>query len=74
MRELGAGEADYFMPLFLATDVPAVASQAQRLGGKLESGPEHKPDDRLSARLIDPRGHRFGLLSAPAHDTKETAR
>jgi uncharacterized protein len=57
---------DYLMPDFLVTDAPAVTAKAAALGARVEFGPDTNPDGLVSSRLIDPRGNRFGLFSAPA--------
>ncbi|GAU65887.1 hypothetical protein SSP35_02_02550 [Streptomyces sp. NBRC 110611] len=64
------GGADYAMPCFLADDVAARAEQAVAAGARAEQGPETSPDGCRFARLLDPRGNRFGLFTA----SKENAR
>ncbi|MEU5002419.1 VOC family protein [Streptomyces sp. NPDC021622] len=61
----GADGVDYLMPAFLVLDVPATAERAQQLGATVEFGPDANPDGLVYARIIDPRGNRFGLFSAP---------
>ncbi|MEU7901037.1 VOC family protein [Nonomuraea sp. NPDC049152] len=62
----GAGGVDYVMPCFLVTDVPAVTGRAVELGARVELGPDANPGGLVSARLLDPRGNRFGVFSPPA--------
>ncbi|MFI6502367.1 VOC family protein [Nonomuraea typhae] len=57
---------DYLMPCFLVTDVPATTARAVDLGARVEFGPDANPDGLVYARLIDPRGGRFGVFSTPA--------
>lgn len=60
----GEGEtADYLIPYFLVDDVSAVTATAQRLGGRVEQAPTSEPGGSVRARLIDPQGNRFGILS-----------
>ncbi|WP_438490092.1 VOC family protein [Streptomyces sp. S186] len=65
--DLGADGVDYLMPDFLITDVPAVTAKATELGATVEFGPDTNPDGLVYARIIDPRGNRFGLFSAPVN-------
>ncbi|MGG7569435.1 VOC family protein [Streptomyces sirii] len=65
MYDLGADGVDYLMPDFLVTDVPAVTAKATELGATVEFGPDSNPDGLVYSRIIDPRGNRFGLFSAP---------
>ncbi|GAA2716348.1 MULTISPECIES: VOC family protein [Streptomyces] len=60
----GAG-ADYAMPSFLVTDVPATTAEAQAAGAQVEDGPGTNPDGLVYSRLLDPKGNRFGLFSMP---------
>ncbi|WAL99449.1 VOC family protein [Streptomyces sp. Je 1-369] len=53
--------ADYLMPDFLVTDVPAVTARARQLGATVEVGPDANPDGSVCSRIIDPCGNRFGL-------------
>ncbi|MEK2477125.1 VOC family protein [Streptomyces noursei] len=57
------GGADYAMPCFLAQDVTALTEKAVAAGARVEQGPETVPDGCRYARLLDPRGNRFGLFS-----------
>ncbi|MEV2274427.1 VOC family protein [Nocardiopsis sp. NPDC049922] len=65
MYDLGERGVDYLMPLFLVLDVPATTAEAERLGATVEFGPDANPDGLVYARIVDPRGNRFGLFSAP---------
>ncbi|MFK0295091.1 VOC family protein [Streptomyces sp. NPDC090442] len=65
MYDLGADGVDYLMPDFLVTDVPSVTAKAVELGATVEFGPDTNPDGLVYSRIIDPRGNRFGLFSAP---------
>ncbi|MYT32938.1 MULTISPECIES: VOC family protein [unclassified Streptomyces] len=60
------GGADYAMPCFLADDVTARVEKAVAAGARAEQGPETSPDGCHFARLLDPRGNRFGLFSTSA--------
>ncbi|MCC3771286.1 VOC family protein [Streptomyces sp. UNOC14_S4] len=62
----GPGGADYVMPSFLVTDVPATVTEATAAGAAVEHGPDGNPDGLVFARLKDPHGNRFGLFSMPA--------
>ncbi|MFH8611600.1 VOC family protein [Streptomyces sp. NPDC018029] len=57
--------ADYVMPSFLVSDVAATSAAAEQSGGRVEYGPRTNPDGPGFARLLDPRGNRFGLFSPP---------
>ncbi|KAA6223361.1 VOC family protein [Streptomyces albofaciens JCM 4342] len=57
--------ADYAMPIFLVTDVAATAAAAQEAGARVEQQPRSAPAGPARARIRDPRGNRFGLLSQP---------
>ncbi|MFH9425674.1 VOC family protein [Streptomyces sp. NPDC017529] len=59
------GTADYVMPTFLVTDVAATAAAAQEDGGRVEQQPGSAPGGPVRARIRDPRGNRFALLSQP---------
>ncbi|MDQ3765153.1 MAG: VOC family protein [Actinomycetota bacterium] len=58
---------NYLMPCFLVTEVPATTAKAEKLGATAEFGPDTNPDGLVYSRLVDPRGNRFGLLSAPTN-------
>ncbi|MFI6768904.1 VOC family protein [Streptomyces sp. NPDC050355] len=62
----GPGGADYTMPSFLVTDVPATIAAATEGGATVEHGPDSNPDGLVFARLTDPNGNRFGLFSMAA--------
>ncbi|WP_228974714.1 VOC family protein [Streptomyces sp. DH12] len=55
--------ADYAAPTFLVTDVAATATAAQEGGARVEQQPHSAPAGPVRARIRDPRGNRFGLLS-----------
>ncbi|MEU5429407.1 VOC family protein [Streptomyces olivoreticuli] len=61
----GPGGADYVMPSFLVTDVPATVAEATAGGAAVEHGPDSNPDGLVFARLKDPNGNRFGLFAMP---------
>ncbi|MER7991275.1 VOC family protein [Streptomyces noursei] len=65
MYDLGPDGVDYLMPDFLVTDVPAVTAKAAGLGTTIEFDPDTNPDGLVYSRIVDPRGNRFGLFSAP---------
>ncbi|MCM1971493.1 VOC family protein [Streptomyces sp. G1] len=60
------GGGDYAMPSFVVTDVPDTVARAAETGATIEHGPDGNPDGLVFARLVDPRGNRFGLFSMPA--------
>ncbi|MFC0842343.1 VOC family protein [Streptomyces noboritoensis] len=57
---------DYAMPSFVVADIPATVARAAMAGAAIEHGPDANPDGLVFARLVDPRGNRFGLFSMPA--------
>ncbi|MDT0449216.1 VOC family protein [Streptomyces hesseae] len=61
----GPGGADYTMPSFMVTDVPATVTAAVEAGAVVEHGPDGNPDGLVFARLKDQNGNRFGLFSMP---------
>ncbi|MWA08368.1 VOC family protein [Streptomyces sp. BA2] len=61
--------ADYVMPTFLVTDAAATATAAQEEGARVEQQPRSAPAGPVRARIRDPRGNRFGLLSQPTPPT-----
>lgn len=61
----GPGGADYTMPSFMVTDVAATVARSTAVGATVEHGPDGNPDGLVFARLIDPKGNRFGLFSMP---------
>ncbi|GAA2680127.1 VOC family protein [Streptomyces lunalinharesii] len=69
MYDLGPDGVNYLMPDFLVTDVPATTAQAVELGATVEFGPDTNPDGLVYSRIVDPRGNRFGLFSAPTGPT-----
>jgi predicted enzyme related to lactoylglutathione lyase len=60
-------DVDYLMPCFLVTDVPTTTTQAETLAATAELEPDTNPDGLVYSRLVDPRGNRFGLFSAPTN-------
>ncbi|MBP2402682.1 VOC family protein [Streptomyces syringium] len=57
--------ADYVMPTFLVADVAATAAAVREDGARVEQQPRSAPAGPARARIRDPRGNRFGLLSQP---------
>ncbi|MFH8788259.1 VOC family protein [Streptomyces roseoverticillatus] len=65
------GGADYAMPCFLAEDVTALTGKAVAAGAHAEQGPELAADGCRFARLLDPRGNRFGLFDNNSDNNSE---
>ncbi|WP_242587749.1 VOC family protein [Streptomyces sp. MST-110588] len=61
--------ADYLMPTFLVTNACATAAAAQERGARVEQQPRSAPAGPDRARIRDPRGNLFGLLSQPTPPT-----
>ncbi|MFJ8648896.1 VOC family protein [Streptomyces sp. NPDC093546] len=59
------GAVDYVMPTFLVTDMAATAAAAQEKGARVEHQPRSTPGGPARARIRDPHGNRFGLLTRP---------
>lgn len=51
------------MPCFVVADIAATVAAAERAGALVEQEPQGAPDGAASARIVDPSGSRFGLIS-----------
>ena len=58
-------ESPYAIFCVAVTDVDAVASHAELLGGKVAVGPVHPKVGPAQAHLLDRDGNRFGIFTPP---------
>jgi uncharacterized protein len=64
----GGARPNYSIISVQVDDVPAAASEAERLGGTVVVPPETAPTGLAFAYLADPSGNQFGIFSPPPED------
>ncbi|MGW8949210.1 VOC family protein [Streptomyces sp. NPDC055709] len=63
-----AAEGPYWLPYFEVTDTDAVAASAARLGGTVRTEPIDLEDVGRIAKLADPYGARFAVITSVAQE------